>query len=320
VKKEAFRVVATALDYSGYPIRRHNLRYLAGRDEGRLNLVGGPEIISVSTDRAPDQSNGRRYSTKEIEAFLSAIDNNTQNEQSLRKGPFSMFEFHPRNMECSSLYETQYQDQISIPRHIEEGWLFEHFQEYASPTDLQVGDNSQVDTTSIATYERSAAAERSNTISETATLATYENTKLPMQNIQLHFSENTGFNMLMHHYIVNIVDVIQPIQHLHNAYRDLYVPAALEGSIIPTTDSYANDKPSHSALFHALLSAAAFHLWNCDKSQTRYRQIGAQHRYHALHLLQSAVDSETATANYKTLLTTMLALVTISVSSRAFLA
>jgi hypothetical protein len=41
VKKEAFRVVATISNYSGYPVHRHNLSYLAAKDEGGLNLVGG---------------------------------------------------------------------------------------------------------------------------------------------------------------------------------------------------------------------------------------------------------------------------------------
>jgi hypothetical protein len=249
-----------------------------------------------------------------------AIDNNPQSEQSLRKGPFSMFEVRTLDMERSCSRETQYRDHSSTPVQVDEGQLYEHFEEYASPTDLEDGDNSEFDTTSQVIYERPVAAEHSILMPETAPLTPYDFAHLPMQHIQLRFSENTGFNMLMHHYIVNVADIIQPIQHVHNAYRDVYVPAALEGGVISRTDSKATDKTSHSALFHALLSAAAFHLWNCDKAQTKYLKMGAQHRYHALHLLQSAVNSETATANYKTLLTTMLALVTISVSFRAFLA
>jgi hypothetical protein len=230
-----------------------------------------------------------------------------------------MFESRTPDIESSCLLATEYQDGSLSPVHVEEGGLFEQFEQYASPTDLEDGDNGQFDTMSLTTCERPVAAEQSMIILETAPLTPYDITHLPMQNIQVRFSENSGFNMLMHHYIVNVTDVIQPIQHLHNAYRDLYVPAALEGGIISTTNSMATDKISHSALFHALLSSAAFHLWNCNKTQTKYQEIGAQHRYHALYLLQSAVDSETATANYKTLLTTMLALVTVSVSFRTFL-
>lgn len=140
---------------------------------------------------------------------------------------------------------------------------------------------------------------------------------LPSRDLRSSLSEDSDVNMLMHHYAVNVADIIQPIRHFHNTYRDLYLPTALQGAHITVSDSKIQ-RPAPSALFHALLASAAFHLWNCNMSQTKFRRLGSQHRVQALRLLQSAIDAPNLGTDYRSLMMSMLALITIGVSVNKF--
>jgi hypothetical protein len=185
--------------------------------------------------------------------------------------------------------------------------------EYHAPS-ITGPSNNHFDSMSLTTYLEPETLDHSLDPTQTALLTPYVVTHLPIQHIHIRLSEDADIDMLMQHYVVNVADVLQPIRHLHNTYRDLYVPMALEGALIPTSDPKAASKKAQSALFHALLASAAFHLWNCNKAKTKFQKMGTQHRYHALRLLQSAIDSATLGVNYRSLLMAMLALVTIGVS------
>lgn len=145
-----------------------------------------------------------------------------------------------------------------------------------------------------------------------------ESISLPIQHIRSSLFGDTEADLLMHHYMVHVADVLQPILHTQNPYRGMYVPTALEGACIRASDHKMTNAKPHSALYHALLASAAYHLWNCDKAQRKYQNMGAEHRYRALHSLQAAVNTPTPGSDHQILLMAMLSLVSIGVSVRKF--
>lgn len=224
---------------------------------------------------------------------------------SLRKGPFSAFTIYKARS------QNRHASGTPTPRSpvgSEASQREEHSDRHAA---LQ-GDIPP-DAMSLATCYRSEAS-TSTELWQTAQTTTYGMAHLPIQHLRSSLSEDFDADMLMHHYAVNVADVIQPIGHLHNTYRDLYVPTALQGVHMTMSDSTNNETSAHSALFHALLASAAFHLWNCNRAQTTFWRMGNQHRTQALHLLQSAVDAPDPGIHYRSLMMSMLALITIGVS------
>lgn len=119
---------------------------------------------------------------------------------------------------------------------------------------------------------------------------------------------------LMHHYLGHIADLLQPILHTQNPYRSLCVAAAIESAQVSMSDQIATREKLHSAIYHMILSSAAFHLWNRDKLQTRCHNIGAKHRHYAIRSVQAAVDSSAPGADYKIWLMAILSLCTLGVS------
>ncbi|KAH7134532.1 fungal-specific transcription factor domain-containing protein [Dactylonectria estremocensis] len=138
---------------------------------------------------------------------------------------------------------------------------------------------------------------------------------LPIQHIRSSLLGDTEADLLMHHYMVHVADVLQAILHTRNPYRGLYVPTAIEGACIHVSDNRAAKTKLRSALYHALLASAAYHLWNCDKAQIRYKKLAVEHKYRAIHSLQDAVNSQLPGSDHHVLLMAMLSLVTIGVMS-----
>ncbi|CAI7663877.1 unnamed protein product [Penicillium discolor] len=120
---------------------------------------------------------------------------------------------------------------------------------------------------------------------------------------------------LMHHYLDHVAVLLQPILHTQNPYRSLYAVAAIEGAQVNMSNQIATRAKLHSAIYHAILSSAAFHLWNRDKLQTRCYNIGAKHRHYAIQSVQAAVDSSTPGADYKFWLMAILSLCTLGIIS-----
>lgn len=140
-------------------------------------------------------------------------------------------------------------------------------------------------------------------------------TLIPIRHIASNAFGDGEVMKLMHHYLDHIADLLQPILHTQNPYRSLYAAAAIEGAQVRMSDQIATRAKMHSAIYHAILSSAAFHLWNRDKLQTRYHNIGAKHRHYAIQSVQAAVDSSTPGEDYKFWLMAILSLCTIGVIS-----
>lgn len=119
---------------------------------------------------------------------------------------------------------------------------------------------------------------------------------------------------LIHHYTTHVADLLQPIIHAKNVYHNLYLPAVFEAAVIQTSNPSGIKANAQSALYHAVLSSAAFHLWNCNGLDMESYRIGARHRYEATHHLLLALSGVTIGAEYRALMMAMLALVTVGVS------
>ncbi|KAH8879203.1 hypothetical protein GQ53DRAFT_586424, partial [Thozetella sp. PMI_491] len=136
-----------------------------------------------------------------------------------------------------------------------------------------------------------------------------------VQSLSLSLSGDRHIDELMHHYIVHVADLLQPIRHPENPYRNLYAPAALEAASSLVRRPLTTKAKAHSVLYHSLLSSSAFHLWSCNPRNSKYHEIGTQNRQRALALLHSAITPTKPPTDYKSLLMAMLSLVTIGVMS-----
>ncbi|KAM5375749.1 hypothetical protein ACJZ2D_005805 [Fusarium nematophilum] len=137
--------------------------------------------------------------------------------------------------------------------------------------------------------------------------------RLP-KHIHISLFGDAEVDSLMSHYNIHIADLLQPIGHSGNPFRNLYLSTALEGTSLYKSDSATS---TYSALSNSLVAASAFHIWNHNKSQTKYRELGARYRYNAIQSLQHAVGEAGSglAANYKALMIAVLSLVTIGVMS-----
>lgn len=123
--------------------------------------------------------------------------------------------------------------------------------------------------------------------------------------------------MLMHHYVNHVSELLQPVLHPQNPWRTTYFPFALEGcpDLFLYQQSVTPSSHASTALFHGLLSAAAFHLRNATGGSTEFHQLGLRHRIKALRSLNGTVIHPSNPQFDVVYLTAMLSLVTIDVSS-----
>ncbi|KAH6955952.1 fungal-specific transcription factor domain-containing protein, partial [Ilyonectria sp. MPI-CAGE-AT-0026] len=122
---------------------------------------------------------------------------------------------------------------------------------------------------------------------------------------------NRQVDLLINHYNSHVADLMQPIFHTENVFRGIYLSTALEGSVIRISDPSTPKALAYSAIYHSLLASSAFHLWNCNKTQTQYQRVGIKQRYQALCYLQAAVDATTPGEDYQIFMTAMLSLLSI---------
>ena len=137
----------------------------------------------------------------------------------------------------------------------------------------------------------------------------------PHLELQTPQFQDPQTSMLMHHYVNYVADLLQPVLHPSNPWRTVYIPYALEGcpDLLLSPNLTASSDVS-IALFHSLLSAAAFHLRNVSDGCQKYHKLGLQHRTKSLRALNSALLYSSDVQLYTVYLTAMLSLVTIDVS------
>jgi hypothetical protein len=115
---------------------------------------------------------------------------------------------------------------------------------------------------------------------------------------------------LLSHYMINIADLLLPILHEKNPWRNLYMPTIFDAAAV---HYFAPDQAhgrANSALYYAALSTASFHIWYGQRDKNELHRMGTLYRCKAMQSLQLAVTSTNAGTQYRDLLMAMLSLVT----------
>lgn len=138
----------------------------------------------------------------------------------------------------------------------------------------------------------------------------------PYLGLSLPLFHDSDTSMLMYHYMNHVAELLQPVLHPQNPWRTTYFRFALEGcsdaGSRQTSLSLSTSKVS-TAIFHGVLSSAAFHLRNATVDSNMYHKLGLQHRAKALQALNAALALPQDSQLYTVYLTAMLSLVTIDV-------
>ncbi|OKL61001.1 hypothetical protein UA08_03673 [Talaromyces atroroseus] len=121
---------------------------------------------------------------------------------------------------------------------------------------------------------------------------------------------------LFHHYISDVVHVLQPIMHSRNFYTTVYVPQAIMGGSSPCVNEIS--LPSHRAIFYSLLATAAFHVRGMVAASLEHSQqitqVAHACRVMAYRFLRTALASGFQTdMEWLAILSTILSFVTIDV-------
>lgn len=294
-----------------------------------------------------DTKAGSRYSLKEVDGYLVDIDNDSMAEdpKSTIRGPFCMFPSlgwkkdnntrKPILEPTIANQENSSYDNNPVPQSgedIEEIILGPQSTNIPSPTNTEWGVNLSgtmpvdLDTNEVVDIpmDECEYLDVSEDLSATNTLTLMISpptsngsvsrnlVNLPMDRISTSLSNNPLIDLLMHHYIVNVSDLLLPVRHSRNPYRNIYAPAALEVANGLTPTSGVN-----VALYHSLLASSAFHLWHCNPGLLNFYQIGTEYNERAVHCLRSSISDTTVSAtDYRSLLMTILSLVDNGVSIR----
>ncbi|KAJ5691998.1 hypothetical protein N7462_001421 [Penicillium macrosclerotiorum] len=119
-------------------------------------------------------------------------------------------------------------------------------------------------------------------------------------------------SMLMYHYMNHVSELLQPVLHPGNPWKTTYFKFALEGCPeLAVADTPSSSSKVSTAIFHSVLSSAAFHLRNATNDPKRFHKLGLQHRAKSLQALNAALTGPIKSNMYTINLTAMLSLVTI---------
>ncbi|KPM39651.1 hypothetical protein AK830_g6907 [Neonectria ditissima] len=300
-----------------------------------------------------DQDSGHRYRIEEIDAFLANIDEDTEPGSMSTKGPFSTFPGTTSNHQLvddssagnlcfpvlDSVTGEQRSGEGSTPiyaNHDNDNCIQtptpsssssasnsgtpEVGNEYAedigqdtSNDDVAPEIPATSDHTDLALY-CSAHSPAGPAMTTSATLGP-SNFTPSIHHIATSLFGDGQIDLLINHYNFHIADLMQPIFHTENVFRGIYLSTALKGSVIHISDPNTSKALVYSAIYHSLLASSAFHLWNCNTSQTKYQRLGVKHRYQALAFLQAAIEAGTPGADYQIFMIAMLSLLSIGTLS-----
>jgi hypothetical protein len=130
---------------------------------------------------------------------------------------------------------------------------------------------------------------------------------------QAHICDNAETNFLFKHYSLHVANILQPLSHIGNPYRSLYVPSALEGSMEALCPAKSADQNVRLCIFHSLVATAAFHMSSCNSCLHKYHKTGILHRQMALRYMQLALAKGTSQSEYRHFMVALCSLLTIGV-------
>lgn len=121
-------------------------------------------------------------------------------------------------------------------------------------------------------------------------------------------------HLLLYHYLSHVAGLLQPVLHPRNPWRTTYFQFALEGCPeLSVVQAGTTSSKVSTAIFHSVLSSAAFHLRNAKGGSKRFHKLGLQHKAKALRALNAALVHLSDSHLHTVYLTAILSLVTIDV-------
>ena len=121
-------------------------------------------------------------------------------------------------------------------------------------------------------------------------------------------------SMLMYHYTSHVAELLQPVWHPGNPWKTTYFQFALEGCPeLAFTQAEDSSSKVSTAIFHSVLSSAAFHLRNAKDDSRKFHKLGLRHKTKALQALNTAHIHPEDSHLHTVYLTAILSLVTIDV-------
>ena len=130
------------------------------------------------------------------------------------------------------------------------------------------------------------------------------------RSLLLSFSAQATATILLHHYMENMVYLMQPVSHRSNPFKNIYLTAALAGSRDLASPQMS---PAAVSVYHSVLASAAINLQGSSPERVGcLHQAACYHRREALKAARSALDSRQC--GYKAAMTAILSLVSVDVS------
>lgn len=248
----------------------------------------------------------------EINRMLVALDEIPMPEKTVTMGPFGVF-------------QTETDEYLNEPSPSQETW---------SSLSSSDSDNDIVDCAEPvpSVYQMPEAASSTSLIPSQQVLGqeflSFQDIELsihqdlllsPHLELSMPLFQDPETSMLMYHYMNHVAELLQPVLHPGNPWRTTYFPFALQGCPdLFLAQGAAPPLGVSIALFHSILSSAAFHLRNLKRGSKRFHRLGLQHRARALHALNTSLTHPSDTQLYTVYLTAMLSLVTIDVGNLTF--
>lgn len=165
--------------------------------------------------------------------------------------------------------------------------------------DARLADEAQLEDSSNATW---------NTMNADAQVPSLQSLS-PRIALYSSLFHDPDTSMLLHHYANHVAELLQPVRHPGNPWRTTYFQFALDGR-----QEHGPSSAASTAIFHSVLSSAAFHLRNATRSSKKFHNLGLKHRAKSLHALNAALSHPSNSRGHTLYMTAMLSLVTIDVS------
>ncbi|KAJ5120039.1 hypothetical protein N7448_010708 [Penicillium atrosanguineum] len=262
---------------------------------------GRPKSVTFT---GPDHSSFPCISDGELDSMLAALDAVTKPLNTESLGPFSIFQTQ------SGVRKTFIFNGTHLQANVEHGFPTsdDSFDYVSSASGFQI----QTSANALAPLHEERATEVSiSATSHTKWMASVKSIT-PGFELLVSLFHDKETSMLMYHYTTHVAELLQPVLHPKNPWRTTYFQFALEGCTEPPFGQTAiSTSKVSTAIFHSVLSSAAFHLRNATAGSTRYHRLGLQHRAQALKALKSALAHPCDSHTYIGYLTAMLSLVTI---------
>lgn len=286
---------------------------------------------------------------EEINQILSDLDTVSSCQNTITLGPFSIFHALPTMMDVKPSKKHFSEEKPAGAAALSDDDIFrsvqdnlwsrdedcmlisetafpQHDQGHSGPSIIPILDDSLANSTTSTFDQGSDPLESSMSLIIAGLDRTYDirtnepniypiRSHSPRMSIGGSLILDTNTSMLMYHYTKHVAELLQPVLHPRNPWRTTYFQFALQGC--PDLSSNESSGPAFkvsTAIFHSVLSSAAFHLRNATGGSAKFHKLGLRHRAKSLQALNSAILDPWDSKLYTAYLTAMLSLVTIDVS------